>query len=230
MAHLYWLIDLAVIAALLVFYLRGRKKGFILVLCGLAAFFVALFGARFLSQQFSPMVADALTPHFTTLVEEQLDSAPTDDPDGLLTGSSEQDSPLTEILQALGLEAPFSAPIRDAFTEQLEDSAVNTVSALARAIAQTVAEVVIFILAFILLLIVWALISRLLDLAARLPIIKTLNRLLGGLVGLIQGALVLFFVAWLLRIWNVVPADVMDATTIFKFFATTNPVSLLTGI
>ncbi len=230
MNYLHLLIDLAVVVALLVFYLRGRKKGFILVLCGLAAIFVALFGARFLSQQFAPMVADSLTPHFTAMVEEKLEVSPNNDPDQFLTGEADENSPLKEILELFGLEDPFADPVRDAFNEQLEEAAVNTVSALAHAIAKTVAEVVLFIVAFILLLILWALISRLLNLAAKLPIINVLNRLLGGFAGLIQGALILFFVAWLLRIWNVIPADVLDSTTVLKFFATTNPVSLITGI
>lgn len=231
MPYLHWIIDLVIAAILLVSYLRGRKKGFILTLCGLAAFFVALFGARFFSQQLSPMAADALTPHFSSMVEQNTDLDLTDRLDQLLSTDAEGGSPLIDALKAVGLYEPFADSVRDLLGQQAAGAVTDAAAALAHAIAEVVASVVIFIVAFLLILLVWFLLSRLLNLAARLPLIRGLNRLLGGVVGLAQGALLLFFAAWILKLCGgVFPADVVDSSTVLKFFMTANPISVFTGI
>ena len=222
-------IDLALLAFLVFSYLRGRKKGFILVLCGLAAIFVALFGARLLSQQLAPAVADALTPHFTTLVEEQMEANATNE-ELLLTEGEGTTNPLSEFLQGLGFEESYTSPVRDTFSQQVTQAATDTVTALARAIAQTVAEVIVFIVAFLLLLLLWWLLSRLLNLAAHLPGIKGLNKLLGGLFGLIRGILLMFLIVWILRMCGTIPTALVESTYVLRFFATISPISILAGI
>jgi len=230
MPYLHWIIDLIIVAILLVSYLRGRKKGLILTLCGLAAFFVALFGARFFSQHLSPMAADALTPHFSSMMEQNTDLVLTDRLDQLLTGA-EGENLLLDALKAVGLYEPFADSVRDLLGQQSATAVTDAATALAHAIAEVVASVVIFIVAFLLILLVWFLLSRLLNLAARLPLIRGLNRLLGGVIGLVQGALLLFFAAWILKLCGgVFPTDVVDASTVLKFFMTTNPISIFTGI
>lgn len=230
MTYLHWIIDLAIVAILLVSYLRGRKKGLILTLCGLAAFFVALFGARFFSQQLSPMAADALTPHFSSMVEQNTDLDLTGQLDQFLA-EGEGENLLVDALKAVGLYEPFADSVRDLLGQQATNAVTDAATALAHAIAEVVASVVIFILAFLLILLVWFLLSRLLNLATRLPLIRGLNRLLGGILGLGQGALLLFFAAWLLRLCGgVIPAEIVDASTVLKFFMTANPISSFTGI
>lgn len=230
MPYLHWIIDLVIVAILLVSYLRGRKKGLILTLCGLAAFFVALFGARFFSQQLAPMAADALTPHFSSMVEQNTDLDLSNQLDQLLV-DPEGESLLLDSLKAVGLYDSFADSVRDLLSQQAASAMTNAATALAHAIAEVVASVVIFIVAFLLILLVWFLLSRLLNLAARLPLIRGLNRLLGGVIGFAQGALLLFFAAWILRLCGgVIPADVVETTTVLKFFMTTNPISIFTGI
>lgn len=230
MPYLHWVIDLIIVAILLVSYLRGRKKGFILTLCGLAAFFVALFGARFFAQQLSPLAADALTPHVSSMVEQNTDLDLTNRLDQLL-GEAEGENLLVDALKAVGLYESFADSVRDLLSQQAGNVVVDAATTLAHAIAEVVANVVIFIVAFLLILLVWFLLSRLLNLAARLPLIRGLNRLLGGVIGLAQGTLLLFFAAWVLKLCGgVIPADVVAASTVLKFFMTTNPISIFTGI
>lgn len=230
MPYLHWVIDLIIVAILLVSYLRGRKKGFILTLCGLAAFFVALFGARFFAQQLSPLAADALTPHVSSIMEQNTDLDLTNRLDQLL-GEAEGENLLVDALKAVGLYESFADSVRDLLNQQVGNVVVDAATTLAHAIAEVVANVVIFIVAFLLILLVWFLLSRLLNLAARLPLIRGLNRLLGGVIGLAQGTLLLFFAAWILKLCGgVFPAEVVAASTILKFFMTTNPISIFTGI
>lgn len=228
MAYLHWIFDAAILVILVLFYLRGRKKGFILTLCGLAAFFVALIGARFLSEQFAPVAADAITPHFSSLIEQNVDAELLGRVDLFLTAAEDSGNPLVSVLEAVGLYEPFAASVRESLSQQ---AAADITTALAHAISTVVATVLLFIVAFLLILLLWFVLSRILNLAARLPVIRGFNHLLGGILGLGQGALLLFFAAWLLRLFGgVIPAETVESSILLKFFMTTNPVSILTGI
>lgn len=228
MTYAHWLFDAAILAILLVFFLLGRKKGFVLTLCGLATYFVALFGARFFSQQLSPLVADALTPHVTTWVQENAGALLNGTLDQVLTPQTTDGNSLFTTLQALGL----LDSVRDSLGQQAVQSVADTAATLAHAIAQTVASVVIFIVAFLLILLVWHLLSSLLNkIFGSLPIVRGLNRLLGGVFGLAQGVLLLFFAAWVLRLFGeVIPPEIVNSGILLKFFMTANPISMFTGI
>ncbi|MBQ3135222.1 MAG: CvpA family protein [Oscillospiraceae bacterium] len=228
MTQLAWIIDLALAAVLLVSFLLGQRKGLILSLCGLATYFVALFGARFFSQQLSPLVADAMTPHITTWVQEHAGGFLNGTLDSFMNANAAGDSPLFRALQSLGL----LDSVRDTLSQQAIQSVTDAAGILAHSIAEVVASVLIFIVAFLLILLVWHLLSRLLNqLFRNLPIVRGLNRLLGGVFGLCQGLVILFLIAWILQLFGeTIPADTVEASTILKFFMTSNPISTFTGI
>ena len=49
--------------------------------------------------------------------------------------------------------------------------------------------------------------------------------------GLIQGCIILFLAAWLLQFFGgILPRDAVENTYLLKFFMSTNPFSLLSGI
>ena len=229
MIHLLY--DAAIVAILLFFFLRGRKKGLILTLCGLAAIFVALIGARFASDTFAPHIADLLQPRFSSVIEEQLDSGLAQKLDELLAAGEQGENVIADILTKLGFYDEVSQAIRNAVSSQATQTVADLAVALARSIAEVVAGVLVFVVAFLLITVAWFLLSHALDLAARLPILNGLNRLLGGLFGLLQGMLLLFLIAWVLRLMGgVIPQDTMEQTVLLKFFCSTNPLSLITGI
>lgn len=229
MIHLLY--DAAIAAILLFFFLRGRKKGLVLTLCGLAAIFVALIGARFASDTFAPYIADLLQPRFSAVIEEQLDSGLAQKLDELLAAGEQGENIIADILTKLGFYDEVSEAIRNAVSSQATQTVADLAVALARSIAEVVAGVLVFVVAFLLITVAWFLLSRALDLAARLPIINGLNRLLGGLFGLLEGMLLLFLIAWALRLMGgVIPQDTVEQTVLLKFFCSTNPMSLITGI
>ena len=220
------LLDAVIVAVLLFFFVRGRKKGLILTLCGLAAFFVAIIGARMLTETFSPTVADWLQPHFSVAFGEELDA----NLDELFPADEPGDSAIAKLLVSLGIYDEVTTAIRDAISAPASQTAADAAATLARSVAEIVADILTFIVAFLLLLAVWYLISHALDLASRLPVINGLNRLLGGLFGLLQGMIILFLVAWLLRVLDVIPQEITTQTKLLKFFLTTNLTEFFTGI
>lgn len=231
MNYSYLIYDAVIVAILAFFFLRGRKKGLILTLCGLAAFFVAIIGARTASDTFAPQVADLLQPHFSTVIEEQLGSGLQEKLDDLLTAGEQGDNTIAKLLAALGFYDEVADTIRSAVSGQAAQTAADVAVSLARAVAEVVAGVLVFVVAFLLITVAWFLLSRALDLAARLPILNGLNRTLGGLFGLLQGMLLLFLIAWGLRLMGgIIPQETVAQTTLLKFFCSTNPLSLITGI
>ena len=228
-SYLPVIFDVTLVLVLLFFFLRGRKKGLVLTLCGLVAVFVALFGARFLATHLSPLVADALEPRFMPHVEQYVDENLDKQLDLLL--NEEDPSFLTNTLKALGLYDGFADRVRELLGESTAQAVTGTAASLARAIAETVASVLIFILGFILIYVLWLALSRLLNLAARLPLIHGLNGLLGGLFGLGEGVLLLFLAAWVLKLaGGVIPEDIVSQSTVLNFFMTHDPLSIFTGI
>lgn len=229
MEYLHLLLDVAILLILLLFFLQGRKKGLVLTLCGLVAVFVAFFGARMATEAFTPRVTEAIRPHIHAALSDQIDTNVNEYLEGLLSG--EQDSALTEALKTLGLHDRMTEAVRSALEKNAAGNLTDAVTALTGAIAEVVAGVLIFLAAFLLLLLVWSLISRLLDLAARIPGINFLNRTLGGLAGLVKGALLLFLAAWVLRMFDgVIPDPVLERSVLLEFFCTFNPLSLISGI
>jgi len=227
----YLIYDAVILILLLYFFLRGRKKGLILTLCGLVSLFVALFGARMASDYFTPTVADLLTPRFSPVIEEQLNNGLDEKLDELLTPNAADNNLLVDLLTRFGLYDDVTNAIRGTVSGQTAQTVTNVATVLARAAAEAVAGVLIFVVAFLLIMALWFFLSHALDLAARLPIIKGANRLLGGLFGLLEGMLFLFLIAWVLRLLGgVIPEATVDQTTLLKFFFTTNPVSLIAGI
>ena len=229
--YMHLIYDGAIVAILAYFFLRGRKKGLILALCGLAAFFVAIIGARMASDAFAPKVAHMLQPHFSTVIEAHLGNGLEERLDELLTAGEQGDNAIAKLLTTLGFYDEVADTIRSAVSGQAAQTAADVAVALARSVAEVVAGVLVFIAAFLLITVGWFLLSHALDLAARLPILNGLNRTLGGLFGLLQGMLLLFLVAWVLRLMGgVIPQDTVEQTSLLKFFCTTNPISLITGI
>ena len=98
---LYLIYDAVIVAILAYFFLRGRKKGLILTLCGLAAFFVAIIGARMASDAFAPKVADLLQPRFSSVGETTFNMEKADDMDMFLSYARLDRSDMDNYLNSL---------------------------------------------------------------------------------------------------------------------------------
>lgn len=232
MFSMYLLFDVVILAVLVLFFLRGRSKGFVLSLCGLMAVFVAIIGAKFCTELFAPVVTDTLTPRFSAVIEEQININLGDRLDQFLLPSGElPDNAITDILKQLGIYDQFADTIKNALTAESSDTVADVANALAREVAEVISSVLVFIVSFLLLSVAWFLVSHALNLATKLPIIHGLNNLLGGAFGLVQGALLLFLAAWALRVMgDVIPQEAVEQTYLLKFFCNTNPMDLISGI
>lgn len=229
---MHLLYDIAIVVVLVLFFLHGRKKGFILSLCGLVAVFVAIIGAKICTDMFAPIVTNTISPRLSTVIEEQINLNLGDRLDQILLPSGElPENAVTDILKEFGIYDQFAATIKNALTVESAKTVADVAAALAHEVAEIVAAVLVFVVSFLLLSVAWFIVSHVLNLAAKLPIIHGLNDLLGGAFGLLQGALLLFLAAWAMRVMGgVIPEDVVAQTYVLKFFCNTNPMDLISGI
>ena len=226
----YLIYDLAVVAILLLFALWGYQKGLILTLCSLAAFFVALVGASFLSDALAEPVAKIIEPAVTSGIHDTVTSYYQRSP---AENTSEEETdwlaqlPLDELLELMR-RSDFFKGYAETFQKALDDKAAeivtHAVQALAHFVAVQIARIVIFVLTFIAILIAWIFLSHTLDLVARLPVLSTLNGWGGAAAGLVKGGLVLFIAAWLLRD-GYIPPEAIKNTYLLSFFCTNSPLS-----
>lgn len=237
MNHLMF--DAAIAAVLVIFVLLGRRRGFVLTLCGLLAMFVALIGASVLSDLLSAPVARLVEPAIESSITQVLQQ--TIDPSQWQLelpdlSAGEQSSalpqlPLQQAMQALEgtqLYSMFGQSLQNAVNEGALELVSSAAAAIAGYIAGELTRMVLFAVCFVVVLLAWKLLARVLDLAFRLPVLSSINRLLGGAVGLVKGVLLVYIAVWLLR--GSLAPETVEQTVLLKFFYETSPLSLLTRI
>ena len=208
-----WLIFDAVLGIVLVLAaVQGYRKGFVLTLCGFLAVFVAFFGASVLSNALAGPVAEAIRP----VVEERLEQAMQksleeqgwsdgegEQPeDGSQTPAPENQFSLEQVLELIQeskLFQSFSGALHSAISQGLLEVTTSAAQAVAGYLAREVARMALFLICFALVLVGWTMLSRVLDLAFRLPVLSTLNHWSGAALGLVKGGLIVFILCWLLR-------------------------------
>lgn len=234
-----------VIAALLLFFLwQGYRKGFVLTLCGLLALFVAFIGATVISGVLAEPVSRTLAPmveqHLQQLFEEYVSAAPqlaglplTQLPLGDLSAELPKlEIPLSELLEAIRtspLYGAFADSVREAVDSGVLSASADAARMVAEFIARQLARTVLFVISFVVILILWFFLSHALDLAFRLPVLSTLNRLSGALLGLAEGS-ILVWAACLLLNERYVDPDMVEQSYLLKIFCTTTLKDVLSFI
>lgn len=229
--------DLLVILVLALFAYFGYKKGLVLSLCGLLAFFLAMGGAIFISDQFGDTVSGIIQPYVQIQVEQVLDESLTEDapdtetlpptyvPDVPGYSQPEEDPTtafsLDEILMLLEESEVFTG-LQNALEDAIADGTLQVVTtasaAIAAYLAGEIARLFLFFLSFFLILLVWRLLSHILDLACKLPVLRTLNGAGGLIIGLLKGILFLLVLVWLLSLLDVFTAEQARNTYLYRYF------------
>lgn len=226
------ILDILIVAVIALFAFLGWRKGMILSLCGLLAIFVAYAGATFISRTFSKDVANILQPAIQTRIEDLLDdalppaSAVPPASSLLPDGSSAQDDLLENATIRQALDALENSELFSGLQKNLEDAVrqglVPVMSTAAASIASYLAlqasQLILFYLSFLLIMIIWWLLSHALDLACRLPVLRTFNELGGLLIGILKGALILFAAVWFLSLAGIISEQTIQQTYLFRLY------------
>ena len=232
----YLIFDAVIAALLLVALWRGYRKGFVLTLCGFLAIFVAFIGASLVSNMLAGPVSQAIPMIESSIHQVVTDQVQTDasaslpaveDGSASVPDESSQEPSLEELLAELS-QSKFFRGFADAIQKSIDQGLVaataNATRIISDYIARQIAQIVLFLVSFILILVLWYFLSHALDLAFRLPVLSTLNRWSGGILGLLKGALLVFIACQLLK-GSFIPQQAMEQTYLLHFFCTVNPLS-----
>lgn len=224
------IIDAFVVIFLAAFTVYGAKRGLLRALAGLVIVVLALIGAGMVATTFSAPIAKAVSPLIEERITQKVENAIFEQ---LGTGETDIDSQqIRDILKQLGVDEETW----DSMAEKIQEGVTDTGGAVADAVTRAVMENlvhsvlygVLYILAFILLMILLHVLAGALGLLTKLPGLHALNALCGALLGLIEGALLLFLAVWIGRRLGVsFETEMLAEAHILRIFTTHTPLSVL---
>jgi uncharacterized membrane protein required for colicin V production len=233
----YLVCDLILLAALLAFALWGARRGLILTLCSLLAVLVAFVGASLVSNLLTDPVAEFLEPRFTAGIESRLENAIQNteylSPEAESGVASQPDqvslSGVLSLLEEMHLPHGLIDSIRASVSATLDQATSSAAAQVGAALARSLAAPALFLVAFVLILILWRLLGRTLDLVARLPGLRALNRAGGFVFGAFRGAVLLLACGWIVRqFWgDLLPTETVEQTKLLRIFLSADPLQWL---
>lgn len=214
------IIDAVAVSVLALFAVLGAWRGLLRTLAGLLVVILSLTGAGIIASALSAPAAKLIAPVIEKRIEARLDEAVQEQ------GRGEEPLALTELLDLLGVDQTR----REALTGRARESVRETGAGLAAAVIESLARSalygVLYMISFVLLSVGLHLLARMLDAVLRLPGLRGLNVWGGGLMGLAEGALLLFLAVWVLRLMGV-SFDGEDGSRVFRFFTIYTPLDAL---
>lgn len=215
------IIDAIAVAVLALFGILGAWKGLLRTLAGLLIVVLSLAGAGIIASALSAPAAKLIAPAIEKRIEARLDEAIREKrPD------AGREETLAELLDLLGVDQTRRETLTDRAEKSVRDTGASLAAALVESLAQSVLYGVLYMLSFLLLSVALHLLVRMLDAVLKLPGLHGLNALGGGLVGLAEGALLLFLAVWVLRLVGV-SFDAEEGSRIFRFFTVYTPLDAL---
>ena len=200
-------VDLALAAVLLIALVMGWRQGFVQALTRILVVVAALLLAGWIAGKLAEPAARWLEPVLT----EQ--------------GNT---SDAGEMLAAFGFEGDTLSKLVDSAVQKAQQAGETLLSAVVSTALRSAAYAVVYVVSFLLLLVVLRLALSPLHLFTKLPVVHGVNALLGGVLGLVKGALLVFLAVWVLqKLQLLVTPELVDKTVLLKFFARNSPIDLI---
>lgn len=221
-------------AVLALFAILGAWKGLLRTLAGLLVLAVSLAGAGIIASALSGPAAKLIAPAIEKRIESRLDEAieerfSKEEREALEANSCaplEDQLSVADMLDLLGIDETQRDALAFRAGDAVRDTGVHLMTAVIESVARSMLYGVLYMISFVLLTLALHLLVRMLDAVLRLPGLHGLNAVGGGLVGLAEGALLLFLAVWALRLVGV-SFDGQEDCQIFRFFTTHTPLDAL---
>ena len=220
------IIDAVVVLILAGFTVFGAKRGLLRTLAGLVIVVVALVGAGMIATTFSGPAAKLAAPLIEKQIEKKIDAAIAE---SAPSSHVDEDSQLEGLLSLLGLDTEVRSSLMEKARDTVRDTGVSAVTAVVTGVAQSMIYGVLYILSFVALTVLLHVLFKAIGLLTKLPGLRSLNALGGGVLGLIEGGLLLFLAVWAARRLGVsFEAQPFADAHILAVFTTHTPLSVLT--
>ena len=212
------LADIVIAVVLVLAVVQGACKGFVKSLAGVVIVAGALIGASFVANTFADPVADWLGPVIEENILEQL-----------VTEDTATDA--ESLLSTLHFRGESLQKMVDEVMAQVKETGADLLSAVSESVARSVSYAAVYLAAFLALLLVLWLLMKPVQLVVKLPLLRTVNAIGGGALGLVWGVLLVFLAVWLMQRFDwVLTEEMVEHSRLLHFFATNSPLSLLTSL
>ena len=219
------IIDALVVAFLVVFVVCGTFRGALRTLAGLLIVVVALAGAGMIASACSGPAAKLAAPLLGERIEEKVRSVMEE---SLPELPEPGETDLQALLDRLGLDEAVWEPLLERVRDSVAETGAGLVEAVAESLLHSVIYGALFLLSFLILLLLLKILLKALDLITMLPVLHGINALLGGLLGLIEGSLLLFLAVWVARKFGVsFETEFFEGAHILRIFTANTPLSVL---
>lgn len=224
------IIDGVLLLLLLVSYLIGAHRGLFKSLMGFAVVIVSIIGATLIADALTEPVTDFVMPIIEERVTERL-GVPEELTMGQFFSGMASSNSATNPTFSEWFEKLDKWGAGDRFFGEFRDSTVNAAQTAARALVESIVHTILLLLCFVILLIVLKLLTGMIDHVFDLPVLKTLNNVGGGILGLLEALLLIYLVLWLAPRFGVTfLRDNAEHTYLLKFFSTYTPLTLIASL
>lgn len=189
-----FLLDIILIALFVLMIILGAKRGFVLSVLTMLALIVSMIAATFLSDALTPQLyEDYVQDRATQMVEERL-------PEGIdaTLGAKKTKEVLAalpeeiqDLAEAFGIDLSEIIADIDVKDSSTKGIAAEIESGVVRPILQPVMRAIVFFALLVILYILLRLVILIVNNVTKLPVLRTANKLLGGIVGGVKGLLLL---------------------------------------
>lgn len=214
------IIDAVAVSVLALFAVLGAWRGLLRTLAGVLVVILSLAGAGIIASALSVPAAKLIAPVIEKRIEARLDEAVREQ------GRGEEPLALTELLDLLGVDQTRREALTGRAQETVRETGASLAAAVVESLARSMLYGVLYMISFAALSVGLHLLVRMLDAVLMLPGLHRLNAWGGGLIGLAEGALLLFLAMWALRLVGV-SFDGEDGGRIFRVFTVYTPLDAL---
>lgn len=208
-------VDIALAAVLLLALVTGWRQGFVQALTRIVVVVAALLLAGWIAGKLAEPAAKWLEPMLTEKWEQRLAAQ----------GNTEDAG---EMLAAFGFEGDTLSEMVERAAEMAQQAGETLLSAVVSTAVRSAAYAVVYLVSFLLLLLVLRLALSPLHLFTKLPVVHDINALMGGVLGLVKGALLVFLAVWVLQKLQIfITPEIVNKTVLLKFFAQNSPMDLI---
>lgn len=228
-------LDAITVVVIAIFAVASYRKGFLNTIVVLLGSIGAVVASLTYSQPIAELVyKNYLYDKVAAMVAEHLDEFTAMDMQAFAVGMQELAEELPAFL-SLAIKSELGRYAEQWYQQILSGGSATITAAIANTIVAPIAigllRVIVFFVLFSVLMLLVKTVAKLLRTVNYLPLIGTLNVLLGGVLGALQGMLYMFVISavlWFVLLasggeFGPVTSDIIDQTILFRYFYGAGP-------
>ena len=190
-------IDICIVGVLGVCFFLGFRRGLLRSFLSLLVIFLAIFCGGFLLQQFASPLSDSMQLGIVEKFDAHISDSDSDADSSAPASTEETSEELSDVVQST----------------QEEDTAI-----LGGLVSETMAKLVLFSIGFFGFIVICVGISKFFKLASFFEFLSPIDKVLGGVMGLMLGYVFLYLLYWLLHIQiQCIPPDLLDGSCLLRW-------------